>query len=204
MWKIIIIFFIICLILWVGKYVLFEPRINSALTIAFNIYVLFKLTEVSFGVILLFILSIADCVTDIFIAKYYYRNIEDGIDSFYCFKSIVSLLTFGMARGIFLLVIEPFLFWMAWHDVNRTLKNNKVILAEIVSRRPFWRQYKLHFFWLLNKKVEEGTVLSNKDIIDQEHELSSEKLENSYPKKLMEKLGEMLSKDKSLKNEREC
>lgn len=195
MWYIIIVLAAVLLFAKYGinaiKYILFEPRLNSAISIIYIICIIAAGKKVSGVWNVVLIVSIIDCICDIIIAKDYYENIECRVDPLYRIKSLASLFTLGLARSAFLLVIEPGIYCYARFDLKKIVKKEKVFPypTEIVYSHCL--QYRKYFNELLNKKLEDGTVLSNQEFLVQRAKLISEKLEESYPKNFVNKLIEM-------------
>lgn len=101
---IIIGFIAVVIVVVIGKFVLFEPRVNSIIWLLYFIYILktalqarggslgFRLILIGIAIIVLI-----DCIRDIIIAKDYYEDIEIRIDKLYKIKSLTSIFTSGLA-----------------------------------------------------------------------------------------------------------
>lgn len=91
-------FIAICIICVIAKYILFEPRINSAISFLYFAYMC--IAAVKYGAVLVTVLmfiGMIDCIMDIVMAKKYYESIDVATDRFYIIKSLTSLFTLGFA-----------------------------------------------------------------------------------------------------------
>ena len=209
MWYIVIILVVIGLIVTLGKYVLFDPRINSVLCIVTKCMQIGLIisgyavaNKLWLGVFLVLSpIIIISCIRDIVIAKKYYGNIEYGVDPLYRVKSLTSIFTYGISRVVFLLIVDPYIYYSARSDLEKDLNRDRIIPYQdgqstdngSFIKRHFYRQYSMRYYEFANAKLASGEVLSNQWVIDAESQMSQNKLEKSYPKTFLEKAGEMFS-----------
>lgn len=102
---IIIGFIVICIICVIARYILFEPRINSGISLLYFAYVC--IDELRYGkafIAILMCIGLIDCIVDLVMAKKYYESIDVATDRFYVIKSLTSLFTLGFARIVFSLL----------------------------------------------------------------------------------------------------
>lgn len=188
------------------KTILFSPNVNSVLTIIFTACFLFS-KESLFNDSLqplcrvLWWLCIADCLRDLGVSEsYYYCEAAYKIDPLYAIKSITSIFTLGMSRGVFLLVVGPLIH----HSVKRSLYE-RMDSGQLVSPYCPGRSIRAqdHYYdQELEKLVQNGKLVSNENTLRDEIARSTKKLDKFYPKTVREKILDALAGDKEAKEQR--
>ncbi len=207
MWYIIAAILVISLIVVLVKYVLFHPRTNSVVGIICLLWLLISvyipLNISGFAFLIVFLIPIIDCIRDIIIApEYYESDLELEIDKLYVIKSLTSLFTLGLARNIFLLVVDPLIS----ASVRRGLKQELHMGRELKggsSRSILLKARRYHFQKQIKKLVKKGLAVSNGETVKTEREYARKKLEGLYPKKFMDKLIETVAGEQDAKKKRE-
>lgn len=202
MMRILIILFVICCVVALIGYALFEPRFNSILSIIYFIWAGIKIREIGMDYLLLFVLTgIVDCIRDIVIAKDCYKSMDVEIDKFYLVKSLITIFTLGLGRTIFLLVVNPVMNIAVSKDIKQQVRDGKAL-----PDASFYSKLKAVNYCYgkqIGKLEREGVVVSNKNTVDSETKIRREKLEKLYPKKMLDKIVDKLAGDKVLKEKRE-
>ena len=190
---IVVIFVIVCL----GRHILFNPRVNSVITIIALAILVIRTEPI---MILLIIISVIDCVRDIVRAEDYYEDIEISIDRLYMTKSLLSIMTLGFVRAAFLLIVYPILYISVSSDIKR-----KVAAGLPMSNESQYSKLELKNYYYgkqISKLEENGIVISNKRTVDAEAFIRRKKLERLYPEKFIASLADMVSGDKDMKEKR--
>lgn len=143
-----------------GRYTMFNPRVNSYTSIVFNILFMVAMVKMGSGqdidiptivMINLWFCAIIDCIWDIREVSSFDEVLEYGDNFIYRIKVMVSFHTLGVGRAAFLLcrvsrllclavylLIEPLIIAVSvWGDV-KMIKKNK-IMPQQVSR---WNSYR--------------------------------------------------------------
>ena len=209
MWYIIIAIFVIALIVVLTKYVLFHPQINSVVSIICLFYALVKVyipyNISGLGLWLLFLIPVIDCVRDIIIAPRYYADIEYELDKLYVIKSLTSLFTVGVARNVFLLIIDPHIARSVRRSLKREVRAGRMLTGNTGRRGNYigWRMMNGARGYHFNKQVKhlekKGIAISNKETGALEIEESKKKLEGLYPKKLIDQILEAVAGNEDAK-----
>ncbi len=215
MWYVIIILVVIGALYYGGKYALLHPKVNSALAIAIRAIALMQAlvqhTGVSFIGLLFMILVVLDCIRDLMIADEYYEKFDVRIDTLFMIKSIASFLTGGWARALFFLFHNLYFNRYVKQDVDPLMRKNGMIplndqywgsVRLSYARKHFHKQYMWNFKKYMQQKIEEGAVLSNLDVVEQESQKSQNKVEEACPKTMAGKLGELFDGEMKEKRKR--
>lgn len=195
-------FIAICIICVIAKYILFEPRINSAISFLYFAYMC--IAAVKYGAVLvvaLMFIGMIDCIMDIVMAKKYYESIDVATDRFYIIKSLTSLFTLGFARSIFFVVVNPILFCRVLMDIEKRMETGQPLPYPSFYSNTKIRNY--YYEKQVNKLEKKGVLISNKGTVDYEAKIRRDKLDNLYPKKMVDKIVDMVAGDKEIKEKRE-
>ena len=198
---IIIAIILIALLIKLLKHILFNPRVNSAISIIGFIALIVYLWNKPYKLALVvFAIAIIDCIRDIVLAEYLYDDVEISIDPLYAIKSILSILTLGLFRAIFLLIIVPCISHSVSSKINKTL-NSGYPLEHIEKSYS-----SNHFEYFKAKKIEKleekGLIVSNEETMKKEMAISRERLDKLYPQKILGKIVETVAGDKDMKKRR--
>lgn len=183
--------------------VLFEPRVNSVLTLVVNgVLILYGDKVVSdrlFSVLrVLWILSAFDCIHDIVVADSYY---EGNNDFFYKLKSILSLLTLGIVRILYL-VAKPLLRNSEIKHVHDALTRGEQLSFHCPRYRwPHSGDIKAREYYYqkeINRLLRTGLVVSNEKTLNTEVALRKKRVAQLYPQKLTGIILEAFAGDKEL------
>jgi hypothetical protein len=185
------------IIIALAKHVLFNPRVNSVLSIIVFFFG-FAYAGISW---VLYAIVVFDCILDIVNAKRYYEDISDEIDKLYLTKSLTSLVTLGIARIVFLLIVNPILSHSVKSDIKKRLTANHPLPYE--SEYSNLKKKNYYYSKQIRKIYKNGVIVSNIETVDTEARISRIKLNNSYPEKLIGKLVDMVAGDKEVKRNRE-
>lgn len=188
------------------KTIFFKPSVNSVLTIILTVCFLFS-KEPLFNDSLqplckvLWWLCIADCLRDLAVSESYYDcRVEFMVDKLYAIKSVTSIFTLGMSRGIFLLVVGPLIH----HSVKQSL-HERVNSGQLVSPYSPWRSIKAQDYYYdqeLEKLVQNGELVSNENTLREEVARSTKKLDKFYPKTWRDKILDAIAGDEEKKEQR--
>ena len=192
---------VIGVIITLGKYILFEPRVNSIISIIYFLW--FAITELKVGdwfPIILISIAMIDCVRDIIIAKDYYADIEIEIDKMYKIKSLSSIFTGGLVRIIFLLIVEPYLSFSVSSDIKKRMEQGYPLpyssdYSSLQAKNYYYEKRILEL-------VEKGELISNIKTVDSESKVQRKKLDDLYPEKILDKIVDMIAGDKDMKENR--
>lgn len=185
------------------KALFFGPKVNSMVTIILIVCVLIAdVTPFSVSLRPLFkvlwVLSILDCIRDILLADSYYRRY--GVDPLYKVKSILSLLTLGLVRGVFLFVVGPYLHHCVAQELRATVDSGGLVSPCYGNGL---RAEEYYYDREVEKFVQGGELASNEDTLRHELALGEKRLEKLYPKKLMNKVVDAVAGDEAVKQKRD-
>lgn len=204
MWYIIAGIVIILILIVLCKYVLFEPRVNSVISLIFYIMILgyaMNSQEVKLGFWTIFVcISMVDCIRDIILAKEMYEDIEIRIDKFYMVKSLTSLFLFEYSRSIFLLIVQPFLYFSIFKDIKKKIQCGYPLpygsnYSNLKIKNYFYTKY-------ISRLEKDGMIISNVKTVENEMQIEQKKLNDLYPEKLTAKIADMIAGDKDMKEMR--
>lgn len=182
--------------------IFFDPRVNSVITIIFSVcYLISDTTLFSEGLRplckVLWILSIIDCVRDFVAGEDYYRTPRDPL---YVIKSITSILTLGMSRGFFFLVVGPLIHYGETKALREAVESGQPVSPCCSgSLRAQEYYYDMELEWLL----KQGKLVSNEKTVREEIARSQRKLDKLYPKKFLEKIVDAVAGDDEVKEQRD-
>lgn len=153
------------------KHLLFNPKINASITVVaivlyiieFAVSVVRIIPEVAvnprligsvillIGLIVVWTISILDCIQDIRRGEEYYGRgenyyglVEDRISKLYAVKSITSWLTGGLSRAVFYLVTSRYIPKAALADVKATFEGKRPV--EVNPQYPYGSSFVANFF----------------------------------------------------------
>lgn len=197
-------FIAFCIICAIAKYILFEPRINSCIYFLLFLYmcIMGLVGGGVLGFIVIFILvgtGMIDCIRDIVMAKKCYEDIDVEIDKFYMIKSLTSLFTGGLARIIYFLIVHPVLSSMVSADIKKQMK-----VGQPLPYFSFYSNMKIKNYYYgkqVDKLEKEGVLISNKETVDYETKIRRDKLNGLYPKRMVDKIVDMVAGDKKIKED---
>ena len=192
----IIAFVVIILLILLGKYILFSPRVNSVITIIWFAIIVIHAP----GSIVLIIIPIIDCIRDIMIAEDYYEDLEIGIDKLFMIKSLTSILTLGFARVIFLFIVGPIISRSVSSDIKKKIAAGQPMPYKSLYSKLKARNY--YYAKKINMLEQEGVVIANIKTVDDEANIRRKKFDELYPEKLLAKLTDMVAGDKEIKEKR--
>ncbi|MBD5140940.1 MAG: hypothetical protein HDT25_05945 [Ruminococcus sp.] len=196
---IIIAIIVIALIVFLLKHVLFNPRINSVLNIVgFIALIVLSWNTPYRSAVIIFAIAIIDCIRDIVLAEDLYEDIEISIDPLYAIKSILSILTLGLIRVIFLLIFVPCVSLAASSAINRKLKSGYPFIEESSrgSNYSYFEERKI------DKLKARGKIVSNEETLKSEMRKSRARLDKLYPEKFVGKVIDVVAGDKDMKKRR--
>lgn len=179
------------------KFILFSPRANSVvMIIALIVGFILTLGNTPLTVIFIInIISIIDCIRDIVIAPEYYDDY--GVDDLFALKSLLSLVTFGLARAVFLCIVGPAISYSVKSDIEERIRLNKPLPHKDMYNLPAKNYY--------YKKYIEGLkitkqIVSNENTVNEETKIRRQDLDKLYPKKVVEKIVDTVAGDKEKKS----
>ena len=194
---------VIGIIFALAKFILFNPRANSIISlIGFTIlyfYAVSKYNDASF-IFFLIIIDI-DCIRDIVLAYKYYDYVDVGSDAdkFYIIKSIVSLLTLGVARILFLIIVNPIIHLNAKSIIKGKISAGSPLPADKCGKN---QQVNYYYAKELNKFSARAELVSNKSTVDSEIKIMRKRLDAMYPSKFLMKVADFFAGDKDMKEKR--
>lgn len=196
-----IVILVIVLVVFLVKHILFNPRLNSALSIIALVVLSIKLHN---GLVyVLSVIAIIDCVRDILMAEILYEEIEEDIDRTYAIKSILSIVTLGIARVVFILIIVPYFSFSASSDIKRKMKAGYPFAGSCDSGcKQNQPNYVIYYYMKIEKLLKQGKLVSNERTIKSEDWKSRARLDKLYPKKIKGKIVDVIAGDKSMKERR--
>lgn len=217
---IIIIMIVLLIIITLAKHILFNPKVNavlgmivpaicllmlpvilveSALTAGILGLIIGVLVE-SIIILVPAVLTIIDCLRDFLFAEECYKSIDVGIDKFFVVKGLLSLFTFGFARIVFIVIVNPIISYMVSSEIeNRIAKGEPLPASKHFSSLEIKNYYyKKH----IEKLETEGMLVSNINTVDSEAEIQRKKLDKLYPEKIVAKIVDMIAGDAELKRRR--
>lgn len=193
---IIITLIVIGILIFLGKHILFNPRVNSIITIiCIAIFVIVG----NPNAIMVFIIPIIDCILDIIRAESYYEDVEVDIDKLYMIKSLTSIPTLGLARAIFLLIVNPLISRSVSSNIKKKMAAGCPLpyridnYSNLAAKDYYYGRY-------INRLEKDGLLVSNIETVKVETNISKRKLANLYPKKIMEKIVDFFAGDKEQKD----
>lgn len=173
--------------------VLFNPIVNSAISLCFFLFVGAKVINEGYIILVVPIgIIIVDCILDIVrgcssLRYYYWDTSTSYFDKFYKVKSLTSIATFGFARIIFLLVVGPLLSHSVYSDIEEKIKSG----LPFPDGMNYHMEAKRYYFKKRISKLEyNGNVVSNQQTVDREMKERQEKLDRMYPEKWLAKVSE--------------
>ncbi len=181
------------------KALFFGPQVNSVVTII--LIACFLIADVTlfseslrplFKV--LWVLSILDCIRDILLADSYYARY--GVDSLYATKSVLSIFTLGLVRGVFLFVVGPLLRRAVARELRETVDSGRLVspyYGNGLSAEEYYYDRELE------KLVQSGKLVSNEDTLRRELAISEERLEKLSPKKIKDKVVDAVAGEEEAK-----
>lgn len=215
-----IIIFIIGLlaIILLAKHILFNPKVNAVISIiiaiicigiyfsAFKETVSTKGSGILINIIAMCILLIPtiiiiiDCLRDFVLAEKCYKDIDIEIDKFFMAKSLLSLFTFGFARIVFLVVVNPIISSMVSSEIKNRIAKGEPLqgskhFSNLEIKNYYYRKH-------IEKLENEGMLVSNINTVESEAAVRRKKLDKLYPEKFMAKIVDMVAGDAELKNMR--
>lgn len=122
---------------------------------------------------------------------YYYIDSENLADNSFSTKSVWSFFTLGTARAVYILIVYPI---MALHA--RLYVISKMRKEKIVSGFP--SSYGYHDFQMqkyITKCLEKGTILENKSTVEENTQISGQKIASGKPTKFIPKLAEVFTSE---------
>lgn len=183
------------------RHVLFNPKLNSVLTIIGlgALCIVYRDFSIFGYLLVISLIAAIDCIRDIVLAEELYEDVNDVIDRAYAVKSILSILTLGHARVIFILIIVPIISAIASSDVKKKMYSGYPIQPIAKSAHGNYN----HFYRKKLKKLcETGELVSNEKARASEMKISRERLDKLYPEKFIEKIVDMVAGDKDMKQRR--
>lgn len=150
------------------------------------------------------VLIMIDCIMDIVRGTQYYDVCIEydyiRTDEFYIIKSLISLVTVGFARIVYLLLVHPILR----HQVVSDMKKKLSAGYPLPPNRYYYSRAKIyHYNKYIDKLKKKGAIVSNKETVDEETNRRREKLEGMYPQNRVAKLADKFTGDKAAKARRE-
>lgn len=193
--------FIVAILKWIGnviKTILFGPKVNSILTIILLVcFLIADFSELGDGIQpllkVLWILSILDCIRDILLADSYYRY---GVDRLYAVKSVLSLLTLGLVRGVFLFVVGPLMHRSVTQELRKTVDSGQRVSPHY---RKGLRAEDYYYDKELEKLVQSGELVSNEETLRRELAISKERLKKLSPQKIKDKVVDAVAGEEEAK-----
>lgn len=184
---------------------LFHPKVNSIIYLIF--FLLLGVLSLQQGAVLqllLIAIVIFDCVLDIRRSISYYicpNTLNPRVDKLYLAKSLTSLLTFGFSRIVFCLIVGPYISFGVLSDIKKKIAEGQPLPAY----PPYLglqakRYYYSHHIRAIEKK---GGLIYNGGTINSETEVIQQRLQDLYPKSLMQKLAEKFTANEESKDLRE-
>lgn len=199
---IIVVIVIIGLLLKLGKHVLFNPRVNSILTLI-GVVVVAIIGIQYIGANFFFglpaiIIIIVDCVRDIMISPDFYSDVEVRIDKLYMAKSLTSLFTYGSSRLVFFLIVQPCLSYSVKKEIQRRIDAWKPLpdsefFDDLKAKEYYYQKH-------IDKLLDEGVIVSNIYTVDETVKSRRELLDKLYPKKIVAKIADAVAGDKDAKD----
>ncbi len=190
----------ICIIVFFVKHILFNPRVNSVICIIGFIVLIVLVWNTQYrAASIVFAIAIIDCIRDISLAEELYETPDIEIDKVYAAKSILGILTLGLARAIYLLIIVSHSYFKASSDVNRILKSGCPFRSTIDSNEE---NYNYFYKKRVDKLIEEGKVVSSYNTFEDELSKSYKRLNKLYPKKFFAKLIDKVAGNEEMKKKR--
>lgn len=196
MWLVIAGVVILILAILLGKYILFSPRVNSGITMIWLVLIVIREPIA----IILIIIPLIDCIRDIIIAKDYYEDLEIGIDKLFMIKSLTSILTLSFARVIFLLIVGPIIAHSVSSDIQKKIKEGRPLPYKSLYSKLQAKNY--YYAKKIEMLEQKGIIISNIITVDNEADIRRKKLDGLYPKKLLDKMADMVAGDKEIKEKR--
>lgn len=208
---------IIAVLVFCGKYILFNVKINSVIFMILGIVALSlkpPLIPVSTLSVILLVINIIDCIRDIAVSNDFYRSMEYGLDTQFVIKSLstVALILLGwfvwdknliyafLPRALFLCVINPIIAIKVMFDINGKM--------EIGYPLPYnkWQysnsRYECYYYQKIIKSLfDKGELVANIDTVTEERDLSNQKYSKSYPKTILSKITNFFNKETKAKME---
>lgn len=198
---IIVAIFALAIVIALIRHVLFNPKLNSVLTIIGlgALCVVYRDFSVFGYLLVISLIAVVDYIRDIVLAEELYEDVNDVIDRAYAVKSILSIFTLGHARVIFILIIVPIISAVASSDVKKKMYSGYPIKPVPSNAHGNYN----HFYRKKLKKLcETGELVSNEKVRAKEKKLSRERLDKLYPEKFLEKVIDMVAGDKEMKQRR--
>lgn len=190
---------VIALAIFLLKHILFNPRLNSVLNIiGFAALIVLSWNTVYSSAIIIFVIAIIDCIRDIVLAEDIYEDVDIAIDPLYAIKSILSILTLGIIRVIFLLIVVPCISLKASSAINRKLRSGYPL--EYYGKCE--NQYDYFIERKINKLEKKGKIISNEETMKSEMKKSRARLDKLYPEKFIGKVIDTVAGDKEMKKMR--
>lgn len=178
-------------------HLLFHPRINSALA-AICIFLSIYVAGFNNPIAVLLLISMLDCIRDFVMADKYYLpfSIDTANDRLYRIKSICSLLTFGLSRAVFALVVYPKISVSAFRCARRL-----VIPYDWYGGYYDYPGKSRYFCYqhskFVQKRLRKGKLVSNEDAIKQWMQARRYKAERVYqansPQNVIGKIAEAVA-----------
>ncbi len=182
----------------------FHPQVNSAVTIFFVACFLISGSS-PFGagflplLRILWALCILDCIRDILVGDSYYKAGNAGVDPLYATKSVLSIFTLGLVRGVFFLVVGPYLHRSEAQALRETVASGLPVSPYCGSGL---RAREYYYDQELEKLVQSGEIVSNEHTLRTECALIKKKLDQLYPKKFLEVAMDAIRGDPEVKRDR--
>ena len=191
----------IAIVIALIRHVLFNPKLNSVLTIIGlgALCVVWRDFPIFGYLVVISLIAAIDCIRDIALANELYEDVNDEIDRAYAVKSILSIFTVGHARVIFILIIVPVISLKASSDVKNKMLSGYPL--EHISKSKHGN-YNYFYRKKIRKLCETGELISNEKTRTGEMKLSRERLDKLYPEKLIAKLVDAVAGDKDMKQRR--
>lgn len=171
MWYVILILAAIVFVVTLGKHILFNPRVNSVISILYFVNVIFT-GAVPNIVRLLLVVSIIDCIRDIRIAEWRYDSINYCIDSTYLKKSLLSIFTLGLSRAVFFILDCPCVMFQVMRDINNKMQLGYPLE---VSRYYYLKSSNHYYRRIIEVLSQKGKIISSLDTVDSEFDISKQK-----------------------------
>jgi len=190
----------ILIVIFLIKHILFNPWLNSIINIVGFIALIVLVWNTPYkAASVVFVIAIIDCIRDILLADELYTSVSDEIDKTYAKKSILGILTLGLARVVFLLVLVPRSYIKASADVIKAWESGCPII-------PCAKSWRSNYYYYYGKKIkslkEQGLLVSNEETMRSEMKKSNARLNKMYPEKLLGKIADAVAGDKEMKQRR--
>lgn len=206
---------IIVLLVFGGKYILFNVKTNSVIFIIFGVVAISlnpPLIPISWISITLLILNAIDCIRDIAIADEFYGKMSDGIDAQFATKSLmtVALLLLGIfvwdknliytfiPRVVFLCIVNPIIAAKVRDDVQGKIEIGYPLPCN-KWHYSLSRKERYYYQKLVKKLFDNGKLVANVETVLEERDVSSKKLSDSYPKTILSRVASVFQNNKETK-----